>query len=48
MMGFVHFGEVALSQEVGELEDIVLDLFVDGRTLAGGLVPDHHLINIYP
>lgn len=30
MLSLVDFGEVALSEEVGELEDIILDFFIDG------------------
>ena len=33
MLSLVDFGEIALSEEVGELEDVVLYFFVDGCVL---------------
>lgn len=30
MVSFIDFGEIAFSEHVGELEDIILDFFADG------------------
>lgn len=37
MMGFVHFWEIALSEEVWELKDVILDFFTCG-SFGGGEV----------
>ena len=42
MLCLVDFGEVALSEEVGKLEDVVLNFFVDGSVFGRVvLVLDH-------
>jgi hypothetical protein len=39
----VHLGEVALSQQVGEFEDVVLNLLVDGSFRPRLLLFYHYL-----
>lgn len=42
----VHLGEVALTQQVREFEDVVLDLFVDGSIRWGLLLFYHYVYKL--
>lgn len=47
MMGFVNFGEIAFTEQVGELENIVLNFFADRLSRRSPLLVFNHIIIVY-